>query len=112
MSPPRSNRVDASVFSPSRLLVLRTELGSKYALSSAIVLVAGEISESDPPMTPPIATARSPSAMTSVSASNVRSIPSSVRIGSLATARRTTIRRFASRSRSKACIGWPISSIT
>ena len=37
MSAPRSKRDDASVFRPSRLLVRRTDAGSKYALSSTIV---------------------------------------------------------------------------
>ena len=41
MSPPRSKRIDASVFKPSRLLVRRTDGGWKYALSSAISVVAG-----------------------------------------------------------------------
>ena len=45
-SAPRSNRADASVFSPSRLLVLRTDAGLKYALSSTIVVVDAETSES------------------------------------------------------------------
>ena len=58
MSAPRSNRVEASVFRPSRLLVLLTDAGRKYALSSAIIVVCDEISESPPPITPPRALAR------------------------------------------------------
>ena len=38
-SPPRSNRIEASVFNPSRLLVRRTDGGWKYALSSTIRVV-------------------------------------------------------------------------
>jgi hypothetical protein len=41
MSAPRSKRDDASVLSPSRLLVRRTDAGWKYALSSAIRVVRG-----------------------------------------------------------------------
>src|SRR6187200_1957185 len=55
MSAPRSNRVDASVFKPRRLLVRLTEAGLKYALSSAIVLVASVTSEAAPPITRAIA---------------------------------------------------------
>ena len=45
MSAPRSNRDEASVFRPSRLLVRRTEAGLKYALSNATVRVAAETSD-------------------------------------------------------------------
>ena len=45
-SPPRSKRMDASVFSPSRLLVRRTDAGWKYALSRTIRVVPSWISES------------------------------------------------------------------
>ena len=47
-SPPRSNRDDASVLRPSRLLVLRMQAGWKYALSSAMRVVAPSISDSSP----------------------------------------------------------------
>ncbi len=56
-SAPRSNRDEASVFSPSRLLVRRTDAGLKYALSNATTLVASETSERRPPMTPATACA-------------------------------------------------------
>ena len=39
MSAPRSNLVDASVFSPNRLLVARTDAGSNHALSIAMCVV-------------------------------------------------------------------------
>jgi len=48
----------------------------------------------------------------SMPAVSVRSTPSSVVNGSLSRARRTTMVRSASVSRSKACSGWPSSSIT
>ena len=73
-SAPRSNRVDASVLSPSRLLVRRTDAGVKYALSSTITRVVAPISDSAPPITPPTACARAASAITSMSGSSVRSI--------------------------------------
>ncbi len=43
-SAPRSKRYDASVDRPSRLLVLRIDVGSNQALSSAIVVVAADTS--------------------------------------------------------------------
>ena len=44
MSAPRSNRDEASVFRPRRLLVRRTDAGLKYALSNATVVVVAETS--------------------------------------------------------------------
>src|SRR4029079_13491516 len=58
MSAPRSNRVEASVLRPRRLLVRRTDAGLKYALSKTTVLVVAETSEDAPPITPPTARAR------------------------------------------------------
>ena len=84
MSAPRSNRDEASVFRPSRLLVRRTDDGLKYALSNATIRVVVDTSAMPPPMTPATACARSRSAMTSMSASSARSTPSSVVIRSLA----------------------------
>ena len=75
MSAPRSNRADASVFRPSRLLVRRTDTGWKQALSNTTVRVDEETSDAAPPMTPAIAWARSRSAMTSMSGSSFRSTP-------------------------------------
>ena len=43
MSAPRSNRVEASVLRPRRLLVRRTDAGLKYALSKTTVFVVAEI---------------------------------------------------------------------
>ena len=55
MSAPRSKRIDASVFRPSRLLVRRTDAGSKYALSSAIARGRRPNLGVAPPITPAIA---------------------------------------------------------
>ena len=71
-SAPRSKRMLASVLSPSFLLVRRTEAGLKYALSRTMVVVAFVTSVSAPPMTPATATARSASAMTSMSGESTR----------------------------------------
>ncbi|CSB61826.1 Uncharacterised protein [Vibrio cholerae] len=67
--------------------------------------------ECSPPNTPAIASAFCWSAITSVSAFNLASEPSSSVSFSSCSARRTTIPPsiFA---RSNACIGWPCSSIT
>ena len=89
MSAPRSNRVDASVLRPRRLLVRRTDAGLKYALSNTTVPVLADTSDAAPPMTPATACALSRSAMTSISGSSVRATPSSVVIVSPFLARRT-----------------------
>ena len=56
-SAPRSNRDEASVFSPSFLLVRRTLFGSKNALSSTMVFVRSLTSDRPPPITPATACA-------------------------------------------------------
>ena len=112
MSAPRSNLVDASVLSPRSLLVRRSDDGLKYALSRTITRVPLPISESAPPMTPPMACARSASAITSMSGSSARSRPSSVRILSPGFARLILSVAPFSRARSNACVGCPISIIT
>ena len=63
-------------------------------------------------MIPAIDVGPSSSQMISMSASNVRSTSSSVVIVSPSSARRTTSRPPATRSKSNACIGWPLASIT
>ena len=66
--------------------------GLNHALSNTICASSlADTSESAPPMTPPIAWARSASAMTSMSGSSVRCLPSSVVSVSPGRARRTTI---------------------
>ena len=98
--------------SPSAFELRRMETGSNQADSRSTLRVEKPISVSAPPMIPPMPTARAASAMTQISGESVRSTPSSVRIFSPARARRTTMRRSARRSRSKACIAWPSSSMT
>ena len=58
-SAPRSKRADASVLSPSFLLVRRTLFGSKNALSSTMVFVVSLTSDRPPPITPATACALS-----------------------------------------------------
>ena len=77
-SMPRSKRVDASVLRPSALLVARICAGAKYAASNTTRVVAVVISELAPPITPPMSSAWSASAITSMSAVSVRFLPSSV----------------------------------
>ena len=103
-SAPRSKRSEASVRRPSAFDVRRMEMGSNHADSSRTLRVAELISLSAPPITPPMATACAASAITHISGESARSMPSSVRIFSPARARRTTMRRSARRSRSKACM--------
>ena len=54
-SAPRSNRYDASVRSPSRLLVARTDCGLNHAALEDDARRGVATSDSAPPMTPPIA---------------------------------------------------------
>jgi hypothetical protein len=77
-----------------------------------MVRVALETSERPPPMTPAIAWARRASAITSMSGSSARSMPSSVVIRSPGSALRMRSSLPASNARSKACIGWPSSIST
>ena len=56
------------------MLVRRTERGWKYALSSTMVVVPSETSESLPPITPATACARSASAITSMSPASARDL--------------------------------------
>src|SRR5256885_5937595 len=111
-SAPRSNRCEASVWSPCRRAVRRMPGGSKTALSSRIRVVRSDTSLVAPPITPASATGRSASAMTRSSALSLRSLPSRVVIGSPSPARRTTMREPFSFSRSKAWSGCPSSSRT
>src|SRR5436309_1574383 len=95
-----------------RRLARRTLAGAKKALSRRSTRVAGVTSDASPPITPASATGPRPSAITRSSGSSARSAPSRVVSRSPEAPRRTTMRRSASRSRSKACSGWPRSSIT
>ena len=81
------------------------------AASISTRVVASETSDTCPPMTPAIPEGPSASHTSAASLVNVRSTPSSVVIVSPSRARRTTIRPPRTRSRSKACSGWAVSSI-
>ena len=68
-----------------------TVIGSKYALSSRIVVVESLTSELSPPITPAIASGLSPSAISRSFGSSVRVTLSSVTNSRVSPARRTTI---------------------
>ena len=107
-----SNRPDASVRSASRVDV-RWMFGPFHvAASISTRVVVSRTSERWPPMIPPIEVGPSSSQMITMSESNVRSTSSSVVIVSPSSARRTISRPPATRSRSNACIGCPVASIT
>ena len=84
----------------------------QVAASISTRVVVSRTSERSPPMIPAIEVGPSSSAMISVSGSKVRSTSSSVVMRSPSRARRTTRWPPATRSKSKACIGWPEPSIT
>jgi hypothetical protein len=69
-------------------------------------------SEIRPPITPAMPLGPSASQTSAISESKVRSTPSRVVIVSPSRARRTTIARPRTSSRSKACSGWLVASIT
>ncbi len=85
---------------------------SQVATSISTRVVASPTSERAPPITPAIDVGPSASSMTTMSESSARTWPSSVSIFSPSAARRTTSRPPATRSRSNACSGWPVRSIT
>ena len=107
-----SNRVLASVRSPSRPDVRRMFVPTQVAASISTRVVPEETSATWPPMTPAIPEGPSPSHTSAASLVNVRSTPSSVVIVSPSRARRTTMRPPRTRSRSKACRGCAVTSIT
>ena len=74
-------------------------------------VVAAEISVDAPPITPASAIGPRSSVITRSSGSRARTAPSRVVSFSPGSARRTPIGP-ASLARSKACSGWPVSSIT
>ena len=85
---------------------------SHVAASSSTHRVPAETSERAPPISPAIEVGPCSSSISTVCSSSVRAWPSSVCSCSPRLASRTTSRPPATRSRSKACIGWPVSSIT
>ena len=103
-----SKRPDASLRSARRRDV-RWMLGPTHVAASIRTrVVASETSERWPPITPAIDVGPSPSSITTISASSVRSTSSSVVTFSPSFARRTTRVEPATLSRSKACSGWPV----
>ena len=82
---------------------------SQVATSISTRVVSSSTSERAPPITPAIDVGPSSSAIRTMSASSVRVAPSSVSTCSPSCARRTTSRCPATRSRSKACSGCPVS---
>ncbi len=109
---PFSKRPLASVRRPSRVDV-RCRFGPfQVAASISTRVVVSRTSERSPPIRPAIEVGPSSSQMISVSGSSSRSTSSSVVSFSPSRARLTTSRPPATRSKSNACIGWPVASIT
>ena len=111
-SAPRSKRWDASVNSLKRRAAFRMTLGRNQAASSSTLRVSAVISVACPPITPASATGLSASQIARCPPVRSRSSPSRVTSFSPLRARRTMMAAPASLSRSKACVGWPISSRT
>ncbi len=109
-STPRSHRFAASLNSLCRRAVRPTVAGSQCAASNSTFVVEASTSLVSPPITAASEIGPVSSQMTRSSADSVRLTPSSVVSFSPASARRTTSGP-AIRSASKACIGWPSSSI-
>ena len=107
-----SNRADASVRSPSAFDVRMMFGPTHVAASIRTRVVLSDTSEISPPMTPAIPLGPSASQTSAISPVKVRSAPSRVVIVSPSPARRTTIWRPRTSSRSNACSGWPTQSIT
>ncbi len=107
-----SNRVDASLRSPSAFEVRRMFGPTQVAASISTRVVLSDTSEIWPPITPAMPEGPSPSQTSAICESNSRSASSSVTIFSPACALRTTIRFPRTSSRSNACSGWPVTSIT
>ena len=97
---------------PSARVVRRIFVRSNAAISNRTVVVPSVISDSSPPITPAMPVALVWSAIISISGVSARSLPSSVVMVSPGLARRTMIWLSFTLARSKACIGWPVSSIT
>ena len=96
---------------PSRVDVRWMFGPCQVAASISTRVVPACTSERAPPITPAIEVGPSASSITTICASSVRSASSSVVMRSPSRARRTTSVPPATRSASKACIGWPVSSI-
>ncbi len=84
----------------------------QFATSSRTRVVESLTSETWPPMIPAMLVGPSRSQTRTMSASNRRSVPSRVVIVSPSRAARTMISPPGTRSRSNACSGWAVISIT
>ncbi len=111
-SRPFSKRDEESVRMPRAVAVRRMEGPEKLALSKRTMAVSPTISLFAPPITPATATGFSTSQMHSMFSVSFLSPPSSVVIVSPARARRIWISPPSTQEKSKACIGWPYSSMT
>ncbi len=108
---PFSKRLEASVRSAS-LVEVRCRPGpSQLAASISTRVVPSRTSERSPPIRPAIEVGPSSSAISRTRSSSVRSTSSSVVIVSPSRARRTVSRPPATRSKSNAWSGCPVSSI-
>ena len=108
---PFSKRAEDSVRMPSVRDVTRLLPRSNAAHSNSTRRVPSVISLSSPPMMPARPVAFSLSAITSMLPFKTCSLPSSVVRCSPSLARRTTMVCSRTLSRSKACMGWPVSSM-
>ena len=107
-----SKREEASERSESIRELRRMLVPFQFATSSRTRVVSSETSEDWPPMIPAIPEGPFSSQTRTVSASKVRSTSSSVFIFSPSAAVRTVSAPLGTLSRSKACSGWAVSSIT
>ncbi len=85
---------------------------TQVAASISTRVVLPETSEIWPPMIPAMPDGPSASATTAIDGSSLRSTSSSVLNRSPSRARRTMIALPRTSSRSNACSGWPVASIT
>ena len=97
---------------PSAVAVRRIEAPLKLADSKRTMPVSPTISLFAPPMTPATPTGFSVSQMHSMLVESARSVPSRVWMVSPSRAQRTWISPSLTQEKSKACIGWPYSSMT
>ena len=111
-SRPFSYRAEASVRMFSAVAVRRMEAPLKLADSKRTMAVSPMISLLAPPMTPATHTGLCSSQMHSMSVVSTWSLPSRVWMVSPSRAVRTTIWPPSTQEKSKACMGWPYSSIT
>ena len=92
--------------------VRRTEAPLKLADSKRTMAVSPTISLLAPPMTPATQTGFSSSQMQSMEGVSLRWLPSRVWMVSPSRAVRTMMWPPSTQEKSKACMGWPYSSIT